>query len=159
MIVVTDLSNIADTESFRVDGLGNAKLLIVQCALDRYREIQTSDPVRVLRSQIHDLQAEKSAREQEVAILKTFGKSMAQNPDLTPDQAETFSDTLFDKVIACGETVREIDAKMLRLNLKINKIQNTKFGALLTKAVITIVADEDGPAQLRLIYRKGWIQM
>jgi len=78
---------------------------------------------------------------------------MAQNPDLTPDQAKTFSDTLFDKVLACAETVRDIDEKTLQLNLEINKIQNTIFGALFTRAVITIVADEDGPVQLRLTYR------
>ena len=151
--MVNDLTNIADHESFSVDGLGNAKLLIVQCALDRYREIETSDPVRDLRSQIRDLSAEKSAREQEIAILKAFGRSMAQNSDLTPDQARTFSDTLFDKIIACAETVRDIDEKILQLNLKINKIQNARFGALFTRAVITIVADEDGPVQLRLTYR------
>jgi len=152
--VINDLTNIADHDSFSVDGVGNAKLLIVQCALDRYREIQTSDPVRDLRSQIRNLQAEKNAREQEVAILKGFGKSMAQNPDLTPDQAKAFSDTLFDKVLACAETVRDIDEKMLQLNLKINKIQNTRFGALFTRVVITIVTDEDGPVQLRLTYRE-----
>ena len=154
MIVVTDLSNYAETESFRVDGLGNAKLLIVQCALDRYKYIK-SNPVRDLWSQIHYLQAEKSAREQEVAILETYGKSMGQNRDLTPDQVETFSDTLFDKVIACGEAVWDIDAKVSQLTLKANEIQSTGIGAWLNKAVITIVADEDGPAQLRLIYREG----
>ena len=154
MIAVTDLSNIADAESFRVDGLGNAKLLVVQCAVDRYREIPKSDPVRDLRSRVRDLQTEKTAREQEVAILKAFGKSMAQNPDLTPDQANTFSDTLFDKVLACAETVRDINEKILRLNLKINQIQNSRFGVAFTKAVITIVAEEDGSAQLRLTYRK-----
>ena len=152
--MVNDLTNIADHDSFSVDGVGNAKLLVVQYALDRYREIQTSDPVRDLRSKIRDLQAEKSACEQEVAILKGFGKSMAQSPDITPDQAKTFSDTLFDKVLACAETVRDIDEKLLQLNLKINRIQNTRFGALFTRAAITIVADEDGPVQLKLTYRE-----
>lgn len=154
MIEVTNLSSITETESFRVDGIGNAKLLIVQCVFDRYPEIPKSDPIRDLKSQLHELQTEKTSREQEVAILKAFGKSMAQNPDLTPDQAKTFSDTLFDKVLACAETARDIDEKVRRLNQKINKIQNSKFGAASTKAVITIVADEDGPAQLRLIYRE-----
>ena len=155
MIEVTSLSSITSTESFRVDGLGNAKLLIVQCVSDPYPEIPKSDPIRDLRSQLQELQTEKSAHEQEVAILKAFGKSMAQNPDLTPDQAKTFSDTLFDKVIACAETARDIDEKIRRLNQKISKIQSIKYGGASTKAVITILADEDGPAQLRLIYRES----
>ena len=64
---------------------------------------------------------------------------MGQNHDLTPDKVETFSDTLFYKVTACGEAVREIDAKVSQLTLKTSEIQSTGFGAWLNKAVITIV--------------------
>ena len=155
MIEVTNLSSITQTESFRVDGLGRARLLVVQCALDRHPEVPKSDQIRDLISQLQELQTEKNAREQEVAILKAFAKSMAKNPDITPGQAETFSDTLFDKILACAETVRGLDEKITRLNQKTNKIQNSKRGAAFTKAVITILADEDGPIQLRLIYREG----
>ena len=79
---------------------------------------------------------------------------MAQKPDLTPDQANTFSDTLFDKIIACAEAVRDLDEKITRLNQKINKTQNSKAGAASAKAIITILADEDGSAHLRLTYRE-----
>ena len=79
---------------------------------------------------------------------------MAKNPDLTPDQARTFSDTLFDKTLACAETLRDLDERITQLNQKINKIRNSKAGAALTRAIITILADEDGPARLRLIYRE-----
>ena len=157
VIEVTNLSTITDTESFRVDGLGNAKLLIVQCVLDRHPEIPKSDPIRDLKSQLHELRMEKAAREQEVAILKGFGGSMAEKPDLTPDQAKTFSDTLFDKIIACAEAVRDLDEKITRLNQKINKTRSSKVGATAAKAIITILADEDGPAHLRLTYREGGI--
>ena len=156
MIEVTNLSSDTVTESFRVDGLGDARLLIVQCVFDRYPEIPKSDPIRDLKSQLHELQTEKSAREQEVEILKAFGKSMSQNLDVTPDQANTFSDTLFDKVLVCAEAVRDIDEKVRRLNQKINKIQTSKQGSASTKAVITILANEDGPAQLKLTYREGY---
>ena len=154
MIEVTNLSSVTETESFRVDGLGNARLLVIQCTLDRYPEIPKADPIRDLRSQLRELQIEKTAREQEVAILKAFGKSMAKRPDLTPDQAGTFSDTLFDKTLACAETVRNLDGKLAQLNQRVNKIQNLKAGAAFTKAIITILANEDGPVQLRLIYRE-----
>ena len=79
---------------------------------------------------------------------------MAKNPDLTPDQARTFSDTLFDKTLACAETLRDLDERITRLNQKMNKTRNSKAGAALTRAIITILADEDGPVRLRLIYRE-----
>jgi len=137
-----------------VDGLGSAKLLVVQCSLDRYPEIPKADPIRDLKSQLRELQTEKTAREQEVSILKEFGKSMTEKPDLTPDQARTFSDTLFAKTLACAETVRDLDERIALLNQRVNKIQNSKAGTSFTKATITILADEGGPVQLRLIYRE-----
>ena len=154
MIEVTNLSSVTETESFRVDGLGNARLLVVRCTLDQYPEVPKVDPVRDLEFQLHELRTEKTALEQEVAILKAFGKSMAEKSDITPDQAVTFSDTLFDKIIACTETVRDLDERISRLDRKVNKIRNSKVGAAFTKANITILADEDGPIQLRLIYRE-----
>ena len=156
MIEVTNLSSITDTESFRVDGLGNAKLLVVQCTLDRRPEIPESDPIRDLKSQLGELQTEKGACEQEVAILKAYGKTMADKPGLTTDQANAFSDTLYDKILTCAETVRGADEKITQLNQKINQMQSSRVGAAHTKAMITILADEDGPAQLRLIYREWW---
>ena len=154
MIEVTNLSSVTETESFRVDGLGNATLLVVQCALDRYPEILKTDPIRDLESRLRELRTEKTACEQEVAILKTFGKNMAEKPDFTPDQVGAFSDTLFDKTLACAESVRDLDESISRLDQKINKIQNSKVGAAFTKAKITVLADENGPVRLRLVYRE-----
>jgi len=156
VIEVKNLSSITEAESFRVDGLGNARLLVVQCTLDRRPEIPKSDPIRDLKSRLGELQTKKSAREQEVAILKAYGKTMADKPGLTPDQANTFSDTLYDKILACAETVRDLGEQITRLNQKISQMQSSRVGAAHTKAMITILADEDGPAQLRLIYREWW---
>ena len=80
---------------------------------------------------------------------------MAEKPDLTPNQAKAFSDTLFDKIIAGAEAVRDLDEKITRMYRKIDQTRNAKSGTACTNAFITILADEDGPAQLRLIYRKG----
>ena len=154
MIRVTGLSSATDADSFRVDGLGNARLSVVQCTLDRHPEIPKSDPIRDLASQLEELQTEKRAREEEVAVLKAFGKSVAESRDISPDQTITFSDALFDKILACGEVTRELDEKITRLNQKINRLRNSRSGEAFTKAIITILAGEDGPAQLRLIYRE-----
>ena len=154
MIQIANLSSTTETESLRVDGLRNARLLVVQCTLDELPEIPKSDPIRELTSQLKEFQTEKRAREKEVTILKAFGKSMAERREINPDQAIAFSDTLFDKILACGEAVRELNEQTTRLNQKINKLRSSKSGEAFTKATITIFADEDGPGQLRLIYRE-----
>jgi hypothetical protein len=155
VIEVTGLSSTTETESFRVDGLGNARLLVVQCTLDRHPEITKSNPIRDLTSQLDELQTEKRAREQEVALLEEFGKSMAEKHNVDPDQAIAFSNKLLNKILSCAETVLELDEMIARLDQKINKLRSSRSGAAFTKAIITILADEDGSAQLRLIYREG----
>lgn len=87
--------------------------------------------------------------------MEGFGKTMAGKLDLIPGQALAFSETLLSRVLACAETVRELDEKISRLNQKIGKLRNSKSGSAFTKANITILAGEDGPVQLRLIYREG----
>jgi hypothetical protein len=154
VIEVTNLSSVTDTESFRVDGLGSARLLVVQCVLDRYPEVPRSDPIRDLKSQLDELQTERNTRKDEVGILGVFGKSMAGRNDLTHGEITAFSETLFSKTLACAETTRELNEKITRLQQKINKLQSSRRGAASAKAVITILAAEDGLAQLRLIYRK-----
>ena len=93
--------------------------------------------------------------EAEIAILKGFGEKMAGMPDLTPDSANAFSDTLFEKTLANTAAIRELDAKLIELSRKINKLVAAKTSTTDTRAVVTIVADEAGPAQLRLTYRES----
>lgn len=88
--------------------------------------------------------------------MKASGKSIAERPaNVTLDQAGAFSDGPFDRTLPCPETVGDLDDRIARLNQRVNKIQNSKVGATFTKANITIFTDEDGPVQLKLIYRKG----
>ena len=153
MIEVTHLSSDTDLGSFRVSGLGAARLLVATCSIDQYPDIATSDPIRAARSQLRELTDEKDALEAEIAILKGFGKAAATMPDLTPDDANSFTDTLLKKTLSNAAAVRELDAKMTELGRQINKLRDVKIGTADTRAVVTIVADEAGPAQLRLTYR------
>ena len=93
--------------------------------------------------------------EAEIAILKGFGEKMASMPDLTPDSANAFSDTLFEKTLANTAVIRELDAKLTELGRKINKLVAARTGATDARVAVTIVADEAGPAQLRLTYRES----
>ena len=155
MIEVKNLSSNIDLESFRVSGLGTARLLVATCSVDRYPDIPTSDPIRVLEAQLRELTDEKDALEAETAILKGYGGAMASMSDLTPDSANTFSDTLFEKTLINATAVRELNAKLAELCRKINKLKGAKAGTADTRAVVTIVADEAGPTQLRLTYRES----
>ena len=155
MIEVTGLSSVTDTESLRVSGLGDARLLVVNCLREQFTEISESDPIRVLKSQKHELRAERNARKAEIEILKAFGGKMGDKPDLTPDQANTFADTLFEKTLACAETVKALEDKIEEIKRKIDKAEAEKAGSAFVKAVITIVANDDGPVHLKLTYRQS----
>lgn len=155
MIDVTNLSSDIDIESFRVSGLGTARLLVVTCSLDPHPNIATSDPIRALRARVRELKDEKDALEAEVAILKGFGKNMANMPDLKPDGANHLADKLFEKTLTNATIVRELDAKITELGRRINKLEAANVNSANARAVITILADEAGPAQLRLTYRES----
>jgi len=154
VIEVTNLSSDISLDSFRVSGLGTARVLVATCSADRYPDISTSDPIRVLRDQLRELADEKGALEAEIAILKGYGGTMANIPDITPDSASAFSDTLLKKTLSSATAVRELDAKMAEFKRQIDKLTSTKSGTTDTRAVVTIVAGEAGPAQLRLTYRE-----
>ena len=155
MIEVKNLSSDIDLESFRVAGLGTARLLVATCSLDRYPDIPISDPIHVLKDQVCKLTDEKGALEMEITILKGFGGKMASMPDLTPDSANAFSDKLFEKTLSNAAAIRELDAKLAELGQKTYKLGAAKTSATDARAVVTIVADETGPAQLRLTYRES----
>jgi len=155
VVEVTGLSSVTDTESLRVSGLGDARLLVVNCLREQFTEISESDPIRVLKSQKRELRAERDARNAEIEILKAFGGKMGEKPDLTPDQAGTFADTLFEKTLACAETVKALNDKIEGIKRKIDKAESEKAGSAFVKAVITIVANDDGPVQLKLTYRQS----
>lgn len=155
VIEITDLSSDIDLESFRVSGLGTARLLVVTCFLDPRPDITTSDPIRTLRAQVRELKDEKDALEAEIPILKGFGRNMAKMPDLNPDSAEDFADKLLEKTLSNAAAVRELDAKIIELERKIDKLDAAKVNKADTRATITVVANEAGPAQLRLTYRES----
>ena len=155
MIEVTNLSSDIDLESFRVSGLGTARLLVATCFLDQYPNIPISDPIRAMKAQLRELTDEKAAVEEEITILKGFGKAAVNMPNLTPDGANSFSDTLFGKTLSNAAAVRELDARITELGRQINKLGDAKTGATDARAVVTIAADEACPAQLRLTYRES----
>jgi len=159
VIEVKNLSSGIDLESFRVSGLGTARLLVATCSIDCYPDIKTSDPIRALQAQVLELADKKGALEVEVAILNGYGKNMASMPDLTPDSATSFSNMLFEKTLSNATAVRGLDAEIMELRRQIDQLKDAKIGMANARAIVTIVADKAGPAQLRLTYRESSGQM
>ena len=77
---------------------------------------------------------------------------MGDKPDITPDQANTFADALFQKTLDYAEVVASLDDKMEGIERKIYKAESEKAGSAFVKAVIIIIANNGGPVQLRLTY-------
>ena len=127
----------------------------MNCLREQFAEISESDPIRALKNQQSELQAERDAKETEIEILKGFGAKMGDRPDLTPDQANTFADTLFEKTLVYAEAVKGLDDKIAEIKRMISKAESERAGSALIKAVITIVANSDGPVQLKLTYRRS----
>ena len=159
MIEVKNLSSGIDLDSFRVSGLGAARLFVATCSVDRHPDIKTSDPIRALQAKVVELTDQKGALEAEIGILKGYGKNMANMPELTPDSVNSFSDTLFEKTLSNATAVRGLDAEIMELRRQIDKLKDAKIGMADVRAIITIVADKVGPAQLRLTYRESSAQM
>ena len=98
---------------------------------------------------------EKDALEKETSVLNEFGKKMADMPELTPENANSFSDTLFEKIISNSTAIQELDEKITLLDRQISRLDDANIGEANAKAAFTIVADETGPAQLKLTYRES----
>ena len=137
-----------------MSGLGSAQLLVATCSHEHYPDILTSSPIRSLDSQLHDITNKKNALEEQIDILNQFGKSMADKPNITPENAGSFSDVLFEKIISNSAAVRDLDEKITQLTRQISRLGSARTGSAHVKAVVTIVANEAGPVQLKLTYRE-----
>ena len=126
------------------------------CIHEQFTEIPDSNQIRALESQKRELGVEMEAIIAEIEILDEFGEEMGGMPDLTPDQANTFTDTFIEKTLACVKTVGELEDKIGGVNRRIDKAKSEKTGSAFVKAVITIAANDTGPGpvQLKLTYRQ-----
>lgn len=80
---------------------------------------------------------------------------MSDNAEITPEQANTFVNSLFEKTLAYTKAVKALDDEIAEIKRKISKAESERAGSAFVKAVITIVANSDGPVQLKLTYRQS----
>jgi len=154
LLEITGLSSTTDAESLRVTGLGNARLLVLVCNYDNYPDIPESDPVRTAQKELAALRAETDARTQQLELLSGYGKSLADKKEVTPDDATTFASQLVKKTVDNKRAIKELEGKIEVLSRWIERTQQEKQGTAQSKASVTIVAEEDGPVELYVSYRK-----
>ena len=154
LLEISGLSSTTDAESLRVTGLGNARLLVLVCNYDKYPDISESDPLRAAQKELAALKTETDARTQQLELLSSYGKSLADKKNLTPDHATAFASKLVKKTIENKSAIKELESKMEVLSRWIERTQQEKQGTAQSKASVTIVTEEDGPVELHVSYRK-----
>lgn len=148
------MASTTDTESLRVTGLGNAKLLVLVCNYDNYPDIPESDPIRAAQKELAALKTEKEIRAHQLELLGSYGKSLADKKNVTPDDATTFASQLVKKTIENKRAIKDLEDKIEVLSRWIERTQQEKQGTAQSKATVTIVAEEDGPVELHVSYRE-----
>lgn len=154
LLEITGLSSTTDTESLRVTGLGNARLLVLVCNFDSYPDIPESDPIRAAQKELTALRAETDARLQQLELLSGYGKSLADKKNVTPEDATAFASQLVKRTIENKQAIRDLEAKIEVQSRWIERTQQEKQGTAQSKASVTIVAEEDGPVELHVSYRE-----
>ena len=136
--------------------MGNARLLVLVCNFDNHPDIPESDPLRAAQKELAALSTETDARAQQLELLGNYGKSLADKKNVTPDDATAFASQLVKKTIENKQAIKDLDAKIEVLSRWIDRTQQEKQGTAQSKAAVTIVAEEDGPVELHVSYRKPY---
>ena len=139
-------------------GLGNARLLVLVCNFDNHPDIPESDPIRSAQKELAALKTESEARTQQLELLSSYGKNMADKKNLTPEDATSFALQLVKRTIENKQAIKEVETKIEVLSRWIEREQQEKQGTAQSKASVTIVAEEDGPVELHVSYRKPHVR-
>jgi hypothetical protein len=136
--------------------LGNARLLVLVCNFDDHPDIPESDPVRTAQKELAALKTETEARLQQLELLSNYGKSLADKKNVTPEDATGFASQLVKKTIENKQAIKALEGKIEVLSRWIQRTEQEKQGTAQSKASVTIVAEEDGPVELHVSYRKSY---
>ena len=137
--------------------MGNARLLVLVCNFDSYPDIPESDPVRAAQKELAALKTEIDARVHQLELLNSYGKSLADKKNVSPEDATTFASQLVKKTIENRQAIKELEAKTEVLSRSVERTRQEKQGTAQSKACVTIVSEEDGPVELHVSYRKSYI--
>jgi len=104
------LSSTIDTESVRISGLGDARLLDIVTTVksDSVEDVSptcSAEVIRTLEEKISALESATSIREQESALLTRYGETLT-GEHVSPVQMDSFLTTYIDREKKALEEVR-----------------------------------------------------
>lgn len=134
-ININGLSSSIDTESLRVSGLGNARLVSVGCSIDSsiprsHDNYAESAKVREAKEQIRELEFEKTIREEDIRL------SSRQN-DSPNGGSPSIS---VSKKLAAVKIIRKLEVRICELEIFVDSNHQTLIGEARANANITVVA-------------------
>ncbi|EIN04009.1 hypothetical protein PUNSTDRAFT_108850 [Punctularia strigosozonata HHB-11173 SS5] len=158
-VEVTGLPSCMDTDSVRVTGLGDARLFDVICTITPSATRVSlphspAEQIRRLEAKRKTLESMKHVREHEEDILTDYGKSL-RGEHVSPADASSFLDGFIERAQKNLEALAELDEAIVQVNREIHTEKERaakKKGDSRGEVTVVIVADQDGPVELKLTY-------
>jgi hypothetical protein len=157
-IKIRALPSTIDTDSIRVSGLGEARLLDVVCTIRNnqfpYDQESHSEIIRVLKAKKSVVQAEKHVLEHQADLLVGYGKTLS-GEHITPSAMAQFLDSFAEQGCENAAAVSLLDQKILEIDRQIEKEMEKKVlkkGETKRQVTVVIAVEENGPVELKLTY-------
>jgi hypothetical protein len=147
-----------DNDSIRVTGLGDAHLFDVICTPSSTSPTSaphgTAERIRLLEAKKKKIQSERLVREHEADILIDYGKSL-RGEHVSPENAASFLDGFVERANKNLIASAELEEAIVEIDSEIKKEkdrESKKKGLAYTEVTVVVVADRDGPVELKLTY-------
>jgi hypothetical protein len=147
-----------DNDSIRVTGLGDARLFDVICTPSSTSSASSphgaAERIRLLEAKKKRLQTEKRVREHEADILVDYGRSL-RGEHISPKNATLFFDGFVERASKNLDATAELEEAIVDIDSEIQRekdLESKKKGLAHTEVTVVVLADQDGPVELKLTY-------
>ncbi|CAE7056776.1 unnamed protein product [Rhizoctonia solani] len=143
-------------DSIRVDGTGTAVIFDVVYHAPSHDRNRPTTTTTSLRRAVEALRKERSVIQQKSEFLASYGMTL-DSKSINIEDVQRFLDMFAPRQIAVAKRVEELDIQIDEAQEKLNENQREEFedarGARRGTAIsVTVLAEADGPAELRLTY-------
>ncbi|THH11349.1 hypothetical protein EW146_g8074 [Bondarzewia mesenterica] len=154
---IRGLSSSLDTESVRINGLGNVQLFDVVCTIGKANSNgpdSLAEVIRGLEAKKAAIVAEKKAISDAKDVLDSYSKTL-KGDDVSPEQADGFVLKYIERMRALVKVGAELDEQILQLSRQIEKETtegSIKQGKTNGEVTVVVMAKEAAEVELKLIY-------
>ena len=142
-----------DTDSIRVSGLGEARLLDVVCTTANDWD-NASETVRALKAKKLVLEAEKHVLEYQADILIGYGKALS-GEHVTPSTMAQFLESFVEQGCKNAADISALDERIIQIDRQVDKEMwrmALKKGEAKRQVTVVVAVEESGPVELKLTY-------